>query len=190
MKRLLHVCCANCLSDAVGALREDGAELVLFFANPNIHPLVEFRRRRKSVRLLAERLGVGVEEEAYGLHAFLSAIGDCTTAEQGRCNACYGLRMESSAAKAKALGAESFTSTLLVSRAQDREQVVAAGEKAARKHGVRFESPDIRSLHGSDCARPRDLKLYKQSYCGCVFSEYERYCDTTRHLYKGAESDT
>ena len=180
MKRLLHVCCANCLSDAVEALREDGAELVLYFANPNIHPLVEFRRRRKSVRLLAERLGVELVEEPYGLRDFLDRVGNSMTREQGRCGACYELRMGASAAKAKDVGAESFTTTLLVSRAQDRERVVAAGEASAKEHGVRFESPEIRSLHGSDCARPRDLKLYKQSYCGCLFSEEERFRDSTR----------
>jgi predicted adenine nucleotide alpha hydrolase (AANH) superfamily ATPase len=180
MKRLIHVCCANCLSDSVGQMNADGAEAVLLFANANIHPLIEFRRRRKSVRLLAERLGLSLVDAPYGLREFLAAIGGRTRTSEGRCAACYELRMDAAASTARGLGASRFTTTLLVSRAQDRDAVVSAAEEAAARHGVEFESPDIRALHGCDAARPRDLKLYKQSYCGCVFSEEERFRDTTR----------
>ena len=180
MKRLLHVCCANCLSDTAGALTSDGAEVVLLFANPNIHPLVEFRRRRKSVRLLAGRLELALEEEPYGLDEFLDAIGPARRREDGRCRICYAMRLDRAARRARELGAEAFTTTLLVSRQQDREAIVEAGERAALEQGVRFESPDLRELHGKDAARPRDLKLYKQGYCGCVFSEEERFRETTR----------
>ena len=180
MKRLLHVCCANCLSDAVGALTEDDSEIVLYFENPNIHPLVEWRRRRKSVKLLAKRLGVALEEEPYGLHEFLAWVGKLNRREDGRCRMCYSMRLGKAALRAVELGADVFTTTLLVSHQQDRDAVVEAGERAAREHGVRFESPDLRELHGTDGARPRDLNLYKQSYCGCVFSEEERFGDTTR----------
>jgi predicted adenine nucleotide alpha hydrolase (AANH) superfamily ATPase len=180
MKRLLHVCCANCLADSFEALSGDGAEPVLFFGNPNIHPLVEFRRRRKSVRLLAGRLGAPLEESPYGLESFLERIGGRRRREDGRCGACYAMRMEAAAAKAREVGAESLTTTLLVSRAQDREAVVDAGRRAAEACGVRFESPDVRHLHGADGARPADLALYRQAYCGCVFSEEERFRDTAR----------
>ena len=178
--RLVHVCCANCLSDVAGALSEEGVELALYFANPNIHPLVEFRRRRKSVRLLAGRLGLGLEEEPYGLREFLAELGGAWRREDGRCRICYRVRLMRAAARARELGAGSFTTTLLVSREQDREAVVDSGERAAREHGVRFDSPDLRDLHGRDLARPRDLKLYRQGYCGCVFSEEERFRETTR----------
>lgn len=81
---------------------------------------------------------------------------------------------------AREIGADVFTTTLLVSREQDREAVVAAGEHAARAHGVAFEAPDLRHLHGTDAGRPKDLKLYRQGYCGCVFSEEERFRETSR----------
>jgi predicted adenine nucleotide alpha hydrolase (AANH) superfamily ATPase len=182
MKKLLHVCCANCLSDVVGALAGGGDELVLLFANPNIHPLVEFRRRRKSVRLLTERLGLALEEDPYGLFEFLEAVkGEGREGDGGaRCRVCYGLRLGRAAERAKEIGADTFTTTLLVSREQDREGVVEAGSAAARKWGVPFEAPDLRGLHGRDAARPKDLKLYRQGYCGCVFSEEERFRDSTR----------
>ena len=182
MKKLLHVCCANCLSDVIGALRGDGDEVVLLFANPNIHPLVEFRRRRKSVRLLAARLGLELEEDPYGLFEFLEAVrGEEREGEGGaRCRICYGMRLGRAAERAKDLGADAFTSTLLVSRQQDRASVVEAGRAAADEWGVPFEAADLRELHGTDRARPRDLKLYRQGYCGCVFSEEERFRDSSR----------
>jgi predicted adenine nucleotide alpha hydrolase (AANH) superfamily ATPase len=180
MKKLVHVCCANCLSDAIEEVARDGSEVVLLFANPNIHPLVEFRRRRKSVRLIAKRLGLDLEEAPYGLNEFLRSLEGRFASEDGRCRTCYRLRMEASAAKARDLGAASFTTTLLVSRAQERESVVEAGRAAGAAAGVTFEAPDIRELHGCDQSRPRDLKLYKQAYCGCIFSEEERFRDTTR----------
>jgi len=203
LKRLLHVCCAGCLSDVARCLASDGTELVLLFANPNIHPLVEFRRRRKSARLLAARLGLGLEEDGYGLGEFLAALHDAARTSPeilapggrsggnpARCRVCYGMRMDRAAARARELGADAFTTTLLVSRQQDRQAVVEAGEHAAAVHGVRFEAPDLRHLHGSDAARleglgegsrgPRDLKLYRQGYCGCVFSEEERFRETSR----------
>ena len=181
-KKLLHVCCANCLADVVGAVAGEGDETVLLFANPNIHPLVEFRRRRKSVRLLAGRLGLALEEEPYGLFDFLDAVKGSWREGGGgaRCRVCYEMRLGRAAERAKDVGADAFTTTLLVSRRQDRPGVVAAGERAAREWGVPFESPDLRGLHGSDAARPRDLKLYRQSWCGCIFSEEERFRDSTR----------
>jgi len=182
MKKLLHVCCANCLSDVIGAVAGEGDEITLLFANPNIHPLVEFRRRRKSVRLLAGRLGFSLEEDPYGLFDFLDAVrGEERNGSGGaRCGVCYGMRLGRAAERAKEIGAEAFTSTLLVSRQQGREAVVEAGRAAAREWGVPFEAPDLRELHGTDGARPRDLRLYKQGYCGCVFSEEERFRDSTR----------
>ena len=95
MKKLLHVCCANCLSDVAREVGGEGVEVVLLFANPNIHPLVEFRRRRKSVRLLAGRLGLALEEEPYGLFDFMDAVkGNWREGGGGaRCRTCYALRL-------------------------------------------------------------------------------------------------
>ena len=182
MKKLLHVCCANCLSDIVDAVAGEGDEVVLLFANPNIHPLVEFRRRRKSVRLLAGRLGLALEEEPYGLFDFLDAVRGKEREGDGgaRCGVCYGLRLGRAAERAKEIAADAFTTTLLVSRQQDRDGVVDAGNAAANKWGVPFEAPDLRELHGKDSARPKDLKLYRQQYCGCIFSEEERFRETSR----------
>ena len=180
MRRLLHVCCANCLSDVAGALTEDGSELILLFSNPNIHPLVEFRKRRKSVRLLAERLGLGLEEDPYGLGEFMEGLGGRFRREDGRCRVCYGVRLGRAARRAKELGCDSFTTTLLVSRHQDADILREVGAAAAESEGVRFEAPDLPHLFGTDGARPRDLKLYRQGYCGCVFSEEERFRETAR----------
>lgn len=180
MSVLLHVCCANCLSDVANTIRETHTEVELYWANPNIHPLVEWRRRRKSVRLLAKRLGLKLHEEPYGLHRFLHKIGEVRTKNDGRCLKCYRLRLGLTAKKAHSLLVDNFSSTLLVSKLQEHKSVMEAGEAAAKKYGVNFFAPELRDNFQTDAARPRDLHLYKQSYCGCIFSEEERFIDSTR----------
>ena len=85
------------------------------------------------------------------------------------------MRLSRAAEVARELGCDAFTTTLLVSRHQDGELLREVGEAAGESEGVRFEAPELRHLFGTDGARPKDLKLYKQSYCGCVFSEEERF---------------
>ena len=116
------------------------------------------------------------------LESCLDAVKECWREGDGgaRCGVCYALRLGRAAAYAKEIGADAFTTTLLVSRQQDRESVVDAGNAAASEWGVAFEAPDLRDLHGNDSARPKDLKLYKQGYCGCIFSEEERFGETSR----------
>lgn len=180
MSCLLHVCCGNCLSDVALTIKEKFNELELYWANPNIHPLVEWRKRRKSVRLMASRLGLKLHEEPYGLHRFLHKIGDIRTRNDGRCLKCYRLRLGLTAKKAHALSLEYFSSTLLVSKLQEHADIMAAGEAAAEKYNVKFYAPELRDNFQCDAARPRDLHLYKQSYCGCIFSEEERFIDSNR----------
>ena len=180
MKKLLHVCCANCLSDVVGELTKDGTELVLLFSNPNIHPLVEFRKRRKSVRLMAKRLDLQLKEDDYGLDEFIESLGGHFRPKGDRCGVCYALRLGRAARRARELGCDSFTTTLLVSHHQDTALLVEAGNAAAEVEGVPFEVLDLKHLFGTDGARPKDLKLYRQGYCGCVFSEEERFRETAR----------
>jgi predicted adenine nucleotide alpha hydrolase (AANH) superfamily ATPase len=141
---------------------------------------VEFRKRRKSVRLLAERLGLRLEEDDYGLDEFIESLGGHVRPKADRCGVCYALRLGRAARRAKELGCDSFTTTLLVSHHQDTELLVKTGKAAAEVEGVPFEVLDLRNLFGTDGARPKDLKLYRQGYCGCVFSEEERFAETAR----------
>ncbi len=100
---------------------------------------------------------------------------DVVGSRGGRCPRCYGERLGRAAARAAALGIEAFTTTLLASRHQDHEAVIAAGEEAGAAAGVAFLSQDLRALDAESHRRAREMGLYLQGYCGCIYSEEERY---------------
>ncbi|MBR4188928.1 MAG: epoxyqueuosine reductase QueH [Kiritimatiellae bacterium] len=190
MKLLLHACCAWCLAKCLPGLALDGiqaADATVFWYNPNIHPLIEYRRRRKALRMLCERASLaladghlaGEEREGYGLVAFCRAVHGRETVPE-RCAACYAMRMRRTAKAAKEGGFDAFTTTLLTSLQQNHALLKAAGEAAAEEFGVAFLYRDGR---GNEADARLTKWLYKQSYCGCVFSEYDRYHATTKHLW-------
>ena len=179
---LVHACCAHCLGKLLTALREDSADWqpLIFWGNPNIHPLLEWRRRLKAVKMLAERARLPlVADETYGLVAFLREVHGREEAP-ARCERCYALRLERAAQVACEHDCAAFTSTLVTSRHQDHALIRAAGEAAAATVGVPFLYRDARAAEA-----PPDLvrMLYRQQYCGCVFSEYDRYRHTRTHLW-------
>lgn len=181
----LHACCAPCLLRAREAFRNAGARGIagIFFHNPNIHPLLEFRRRVKALKIYLERYPLFSEiDETYGLERYLAAVrpGGTVTGRRERCYRCCHLRLDSVAKRCAELGLDGFTTTLLASREQDLDVVRAAGRDLAAEHGVEFVDGDYRHFEPA----ARDLRgIYRQQYCGCVFSEDERYRGTGRHLY-------
>ncbi|HUT36801.1 MAG TPA: epoxyqueuosine reductase QueH [Planctomycetota bacterium] len=183
---LIHACCAPCLCALLDELREDGVVPTALFCNPNIHPLIEFRRRLKACQVLADRERLPlVACDAYGLESFLDAIG-ARRARPERCHACYAMRLDATARYAAEHGFPRFTSTLLVSPQQDRDALCTLGHAAAGRYGVAFDDTDRRHLHDRGMEQARRLQLYRQQYCGCIFSEHERYRDTAVELYRGA----
>ncbi len=183
---LLHVCCALCLPGPLRALTEEGFEVEGYFYNPNIHPLLEFRKRLKAVKTINERLRVPFHYAAtYGLNTFLLMLDG----EFGpsRCPRCYAHRLRETARFARLHGFRFFSSTLLVSHEQQHELVVAAGEHAAAAEGVEFVARDFRPFAEEGKQLARKASIYRQQYCGCVFSEYDRYASTGLELYKGGK---
>jgi len=179
-KLLLHVCCANCLNDVYEELAGEFGVVTGFFYNPNIHPLIEFRRRLKSVKVLAGAKNLDVRcDERYGLQEFLRGV---VYRERERCSYCYYDRLLKTARLAKELGFERFGSTLMVSAHQDHQLLQATGDKVATETGVPFYYRDLMALQGT--SRLSGITLYHQTYCGCVYSEYDRYKDSAQHLYK------
>jgi hypothetical protein len=183
---LIHICCADCFAKTLAALRAEfgpDQDFRGLFANPNIHPLLEFRRRMKAVQVYTERDPVPVEYDAtYGLRPFCHAVhGHLAPPE--RCRICYRMRLEAAAGRARALHAEAFTSTLLTSTHQDHRLIRAEADRAAERAGVPFLYRDLRAAEAPEGV----LKgLYRQGYCGCIFSEEERYAPTNTHLYRGS----
>ena len=181
---LVHACCAPCLAALLEWLRSRTGPSTAFFCNPNIHPLIEFRRRLKACHVLAdqERLPL-VADDAYGLETFLDALG-AERARPDRCRHCYAMRLEAAARYAAEHRFPRFTSTLLVSPQQDRDLVCELGHAAARRHAIVFDDTDHRALHERGIEIARCRQLYRQQYCGCIFSEYDRYRDTKEHVYR------
>jgi len=150
-----------------------GYETVAFFFNPNIHPYREFRKRLRAAEVAAEARKVElVTERTYGLQQYLDEI---LPAGCRRCRACYDLRLGRSAREAARRGLDCFTTTLLVSTHQKHEQVRAAGEAAGERHGIEFVYRDWRERMAEGIASAKRRSLYRQQYCGCIWSEYERF---------------
>ena len=173
MKLLLHTCCAPCSVYCVDSLRAEGIEPVSFWYNPNIHPYQEYKMRRDTLKSYAASIGLElVVREDYGLRPFVRAVaGDI----DHRCGYCYAVRMEESARYAAEHGFTHFSTTLLVSPYQDHQGITAAGERFAQQYGVTFLYRDFSVGFRQGQAKARELGLYMQKYCGCVFSEEDRY---------------
>lgn len=113
---------------------------------------------------------------------------------QNRCtNYCYRTRLEKTAQYAKENGYDSFSTTLLVSPYQKHDDIKRIGEELAEKYGLEFHYVDFRAGYREGQAKARELGLYMQKYCGCIFSEEERFCrkmTTEDQLIKGGNYET
>ena len=173
MKALLHICCAPCSVQCIQSLRGEGIEPFGFWYNPNIHPFTEYDMRKKTFIEYAKSISLELFlQDEYGLRMFVNKIYPDFT---NRCETCYDLRMEAAAQYAKANGFDAFTTTLLISPYQNHDLLRLRGEAAAEKEGVQFLYRDFRPLFRLGQRQARELGLYMQKYCGCVFSEEERY---------------
>ncbi|MGI5971279.1 MAG: epoxyqueuosine reductase QueH [Oscillospiraceae bacterium] len=173
MKLLVHFCCAPCGIAVVNTLKYEKVEFTGFWYNPNIHPYTEYRSRRDSLRLLAETKSFElIEKDEYGLRPFVRAVaGDI----EGRCSYCYASRLFAAAKAAKEGGFDAFTTTLLISPYQNHEKITEAGMRAAMEYGLSFYYRDFRPMFREGQKLARESGLYMQKYCGCIFSEEERY---------------
>ena len=173
MKTLLHICCAPCANMPIEVLQTDGFEVSGFWYNPNIHPFTEYRARRNTVREYLDSIDLRlIEKNDYGLRPFVRAVAEDI---ENRCVKCYELRLFETARTAKEGGFDSFTSSLFISPYQNHELMRETAERAAAQYGVEFLYRDFRPYFRDGQARARELGFYMQKYCGCVFSEEERY---------------
>jgi Uncharacterized protein conserved in bacteria len=155
----------------------------IFFYNPNIHPLIEFRRRVKALQVYLERDPFPAEiDDTYGLQDFLAHIrpNGKPLARRDRCRECYRMRLGKTARLAREKGYETFSSTLLASREQDRDLVAEVGRETGKQEHVEFVQADLRTVLPDKKAL---RGIYRQQYCGCIFSEEERFGNTNKHLY-------
>lgn len=170
MKLLMHTCCAPCSVYCIDSLRKEGIEPVVYWYNPNIHPYVEYKIRRDTLKEYTKSINANaIFEEEYGLDNFCKNVIDDL---DNRCkNYCYKVRLEQTAKYAKEHGYDTISTTLLVSPYQQHEVLKIQGEEAAKKYGLNFLYKDFRIGFKDGQAKARQLGLYMQKYCGCIFSE-------------------
>jgi predicted adenine nucleotide alpha hydrolase (AANH) superfamily ATPase len=180
MKLLLHTCCGPCLLPVARKLQA-GVELAAYFYNPNIHPRTEHELRLQAFHTAAQTLGLPtLPEPRYEPQTFFRAV---TFREEERCRLCYRVRLFETALAARDAGIEAFTTTLLISPHQDQKLIREVAEAAAEAVEVQFHFEDFRPLFPQVRGLAEPLGLYRQKYCGCLYSEIE--AESSRRARRG-----
>ncbi len=173
MSILLHVCCGPCLLYPAKVLEEEGTDFTCYFHNPNIHPYQEFRKRLNTFKELADsRQYRYIIDRDYGLKEFLRSV---VFNEPQRCTFCYQMRFEKTAKLASENGHRGFSTTLLYSTYQNHSLIKAQARIASEEQKVPFVYHDFRTGWQQGVDESRECNLYRQNYCGCIYSEQERY---------------
>lgn len=173
MKILLHTCCAPCTIYPADVLHEAGHTVMGFFFRHNIHPYTECMRREETMREYAADIGMKmIFQEEYEIEEFLRKMA---FREADRCRICYHERLYATAKIAKTGKFDCFSSTLLYSRHQAHDMIAGIGESVAKSVGIGFYYEDFRE--GWEAGRDTSLRtgMYRQQYCGCIYSEKQRY---------------
>jgi hypothetical protein len=174
MKLLLHICCGPCLIYPLKSLKAKGFEVEGFFYNPNIHGMGEYKYRKKAVVEISQIKNIKINYADYDLENFFRAVVG-NEGKDKRCPICWRMRLEKAAQFAKENNFEYFTTTLLVSPYQDIELIKSIGEDVAKNHKIKFLYEDFRPGFITAHEEAKELNLYCQRYCGCVYSERERH---------------
>jgi len=173
MRILLHTCCAVCALHPLDRLRRRGERVVSLWYNPNIHPVREYRARLGALRDLQGRWKFDlIVRDEYGLVDFVRAVAG---REEARCEHCYRIRLEEAARTARAEGLDAFSTTLLISPYQRIDRIREIGAELAAAYDVEFLGEDFRPGFRKAQQTAAEMGLYRQGYCGCIYSEMDRY---------------
>ena len=172
---LIHSCCAHCAAYTVDYWRQQGYEVSALWYNPNIHPYVEHQHRLDAMKSLAQEVSLPlIITEEYGIiDYFRQVVGH----ESQRCQYCFRLRLSKTVETARQRGFNAFTTTLLISPHQKHDLLQEIGNKLAEEKGVDFLYVDLRKRYSESRRMTKRQNLYRQQYCGCVYSEWERYAN-------------
>ena len=172
----MHVCCAPDATTAYLRLKDKG-EVTMYFYNPNIHPRSEYIRRLEAARKLARLWNVDLIEGKYEPDEYFKAVkGYENLGEMSyRCFLCIRQRLLRTAELAKKLGYGAFSTSLPTSPKKSYQMVLEVGEEAEKSFGVKFIIEDFKKNGGYPLSvkLSKELDLYRQNYCGCIFSYYE-----------------
>lgn len=172
MKILFHACCGVCAQYPIKVMQAENESFALYYTNPNIHPYKEWKERKKTFVAVAEAAHVPYwVDKDYPLEAFLKE----QLTYENRCAYCYLTRLEATAQKAVEEGFEAFSTTLFISPYQNHSLITKIGNSLAETYGLTFYARDFQE--GFDWAQEeaKAKDLYRQKYCGCIFSERDRY---------------
>lgn len=173
MRVLFHICCAPCAIYPIKEMRSNGMEVTGYFFNHNIHPYQEYGRRLETVRQYADLVDLEViYRDEYLLEEFLAAVA---THPAERCLYCYSSRLAAAAVLAAEKGFDAYSSSLLYSRYQQHEAIKELGEKIGERYGIAFHYSDYRRGWKEGIDISKKMGLYRQQYCGCIYSEKDRY---------------
>ena len=174
MKILLHTCCAPCSVYCIETLKKESIEPELFWYNPNIHPYKEYEARRDCLIEYTNKLGLNlIIEDEYGLDEFCKNVSDKL---DSRCtDYCYPVRLRKTFQYAKEHGYDAVSTTLLYSIYQNHEFIKSYCEKLSKEYNIEFLYRDFRVGFWEGHKTAKEECLYMQKYCGCVFSEEDRY---------------
>ncbi len=173
MRIFFHLCCAPCAVYPYYRMREQGLQPTGFFYNPNIHPSTEYRKRLDAVREFSLRAGLDVIIlDRYDLDEFLVRIAGKGKA---RCEQCYRMRLDAAGAAARERGHSHFTTSLLYSKYQKHDLICGVAREVASSYGLEFYYEDFRSGWREGIVESKAMGLYRQQYCGCIYSERDRY---------------
>lgn len=173
MKLLLHICCAPCSAACIKVLREENIDIVGYWYNPNIHPFKEYDNRLKALKEYSKMINLNViYDDFYGLDEF---VKNTVNIIDNRCGYCYLSRMERVVKYAHDNGYDAFSSTLFISPYQKHDLLKSICEKLSKKYNIQFLYRDFRPYYELGREMFHETGLYMQKYCGCIFSERERY---------------
>lgn len=170
-KVLLHACCGICSGYPISLLKEMGYSPIVYFCNPNLDTEEEFNRRLEAQRKVCEYFGVELIVEKYNSQEYLEyVLGLESEPERGsRCDKCIELRLKKTAEKAKELGLNKFTTSLVISPHKNFEKISALGKSLSEDYlAIPFRKNDgfLKTNNIS-----KELGLYRQNYCGCKFAK-------------------
>lgn len=178
MKILLHTCCGPCTIYPLKILRDKGHSIAGYFYNPNIHPYKEFKIRLDTYIQYAHNVSLeSISELNYGLTEYLQKV---VFNEKIRCDICYSMRLEHVAAYAAQNKFDAFTTTLLYSRYQNHKSIINTCLNLSSKKHIEFFYHDFREGWHEGIIESKSLDMYRQHYCGCIYSEQERYDKSLR----------
>lgn len=182
-KILLHACCGPCAVFPLQHLKENNFDIMGHFYNPNIHPFTEWQKRMDNFRQYADQQGLRhIIEDNYDLEGFLQKV---VHREAQRCRYCYAMRLARTAQVARKGKFDAFTTTLLVSPFQKHQLIKETGEAMAAKYNIPFLYIDFRPGFKDAYLQAKGQGQYTQQYCGCIYSEKERYAPPVRVKKKG-----